>query len=106
MRSKNNFGIYPEPTDEHISLLRYSKSACGVDFLLNTAESVERRGWFDIYKNYKTDFFEFFFFRKANGYVIINGEKHNLTDDSLLRGHFINFEGHWGRSFEVIFSLL
>lgn len=84
MERKDRMGIHPLPNDDHISLLRYSKSSCGVDFLLNTAESSERRGWFDLYKNYKTDFFEFFFFRKANGYVIINGEKHQLTDNSLL----------------------
>ena len=53
--------------DDLISLVKYSKSACSVDFLLNTAESSEKRGWFDIHKNYKTDFFEFYFFRKADG---------------------------------------
>lgn len=84
MENKNKFGLYSQPKEDHISLLRYSKSACGVDFLLNTAESSERESWFNLYSNYKTDFFEFFFFRKANGYVIVNGEKHHLTDNSLL----------------------
>ena len=51
----------------HSSLLKYSKSSCGVDFLLNTAESTEKRGWFDADKRYRTDFFEFYFFRKAEG---------------------------------------
>ena len=37
-------GIYPEKRTEHISLLKYSKSSCGVDFLLNTAESSEKTG--------------------------------------------------------------
>lgn len=84
MENKNKFGLYSPPKEDHISLLRYSKSACGVDFLLNTAESSERESWFNLYSNYKTDFFEFFFFRKANGYVIVNGEKHHLTNNSLL----------------------
>ena len=30
-----------------------------MDFLLNTAESTEKRGWFDTDKRYRTDFFEF-----------------------------------------------
>lgn len=84
MYKKDKFGIYPSMPGDHISLLRYSKSACGVDFLLNTADNSERRSWFDTHKNYKTDFFEFFFFRKANGHAIINGEKHILTDNTLL----------------------
>ena len=37
MNRNETFGIYN--TTEHISLLKYSKTACGVDFLLNTAES-------------------------------------------------------------------
>lgn len=41
MRSKDTYGIYNSNTAEHISLLKYSKSSCGVDFLLNTAESME-----------------------------------------------------------------
>ena len=68
----------------HISLIRYSKTACGVDFLLNTADQTEKLIWCDKYKNFKTDFFEFFFFRKTNGYIIINGEIHFLRDNTLL----------------------
>ena len=68
-------GIYPEKRTEHISLLKYSKSSCGVDFLLNTAESSEKIGWFNLDKRYKTDFFEFYFFRKAEGYMLLAGRK-------------------------------
>ena len=68
-------GIYPEKRTEHISLLKYSKSSCGVDFLLNTAESSEKTGWFNLDKRYKTDFFEFYFFRKAEGYMLLAGRK-------------------------------
>lgn len=32
---------------KYISLLKYTKSACGVDFLLNTANSDEKKGWFN-----------------------------------------------------------
>ena len=84
MRSKDTYGIYNSNTAEHISLLKYSKSSCGVDFLLNTAESMEKRGWFDTDKRYRTDFFEFYFFRKAEGYLFLAGERIDLHPDMLL----------------------
>lgn len=77
-------GIYPEKGTEHISLLKYSKSSCGVDFLLNTAESSEKTGWFNLDKRYKTDFFEFYFFRKAEGYMLLAGRKIILHPNMVL----------------------
>lgn len=77
-------GIFPYKTANHISLLKYTKSACGVNFLLNTAESSEKRGWFDLNEQYKTDFFEFYFFRKASGYVFLDGQRIELHDNSVL----------------------
>lgn len=78
MNHKETYGIFPDKTTEHISLLKYSKSSCGVDFLLNTAESTEKRGWFDADKRYRTDFFEFYFFRKAEGHLFLAGERVEL----------------------------
>lgn len=77
-------GIYPEKRTEHISLLKYSKSSCGVDFLLNTAERSEKTGWFNLDKRYKTDFFEFYFFRKAEGYMLLPGRKIILHPNMVL----------------------
>lgn len=77
-------GIYPEKRTEHIPLLKYSKSSCGVDFLLNTAESSEKTGWFNLDKRYKTDFFEFYFFRKAEGYMLLAGRKIILHPNMVL----------------------
>ena len=77
-------GIYPEKITEHISMLKYSKSSCGVDFLLNTAESSEKTGWFNLDKRYKTDFFEFYFFRKAEGYMLLAGRKIILHPNMVL----------------------
>ena len=84
MTRKDSFGIYPGKTAEQISLLRYSKSSCGVDFLLNTAESTEKRGWFDTDKRYKTDFFEFYFFRRAEGHLFLAGERVELHPGMVL----------------------
>lgn len=77
-------GIYPEKRTEHISLLKYSKSSCGVDFLLNTVESSEKTGWFNLDKRYKTNFFEFYFFRKAEGYMLLAGRKIILHPNMVL----------------------
>ena len=84
MNDKKSLGIYPCKIAEHISLVKYTKSGCGVDFLLNTAESSERRAWFDLHERYKTDFFEFYFFRKATGHLFLDGERIDLHDNSLL----------------------
>lgn len=84
MTYKNPMGIFPYKTANHISLLKYTKSACGVDFLLNTADSNERQGWFNLHERYKTDFFEFYFFRKASGFMFLDGEKITLHDNSVL----------------------
>ncbi len=77
-------GFFPDDLSQQISLLKYSKTACGVDFLLNTAESSEKRGWFDNSRRYKTDFYEFFFFRKAKGNLFLNGKAIELHDNMLL----------------------
>ncbi len=84
MNHNEKFGIYTDQTKKQISLLKYSKSSCGVDFLLNTAESSEKRGWFDADKRYKTDFFEFYFFRQAEGYLFLTGEKIELHPGMVL----------------------
>ena len=89
MRHKESYSIYPVKAAEHISLLKYSKSSCGVDFLLNTAESSEKPGWFNIDKRYKTDFFEFYFFRRAEGYMLLSGRKIELHNPVANSYHMI-----------------
>ena len=53
----------------------FSKTECGVDFFINTAHGRERPGVLTEYEAFKTDFFEIFFIRKANGYVPAEIEK-------------------------------
>ena len=84
MTYKNQMGIFPYKTASRISLLKYTKSACGVDFMLNTADSNERQGWFNLHERYKTDFFEFYFFRKASGFMFLDGDKIELHDNCVL----------------------
>ena len=62
----------------------FSKTECGVDFFINTAHSIERPGVLTEYEAFKTDFFEIFFIRKANGDVLIDYRKINLKDGMVL----------------------
>lgn len=84
MASNISNSIFPYETSDHVALMKYTKSACGVDFLLNTANSNEKLGWFSLHKRYKTDFFEFYFFRKASGMLLLGGERIELHDNSVL----------------------
>lgn len=69
---------------DYIDTIRFNKTRCGVDFMINTADHTEKRAWFDTSERYTTDFFEFFFFHKANGYMFLDGIRHNLYDNTLL----------------------
>ena len=84
MKYKEAYGIYPGDDNGQISLLKYSKSSCGVDFLLNTADNSEKPGWFNLNKRYKTDFFEFYFFRRAEGYMLLAGQRIDLHAGLVL----------------------
>ncbi|MDE7154166.1 MAG: AraC family transcriptional regulator [Muribaculaceae bacterium] len=69
---------------DYIATLKFSKSECGVDFMINTADETEKRAWFDVNERYVTDFFEFFLFHKAQGYMLLDGLRINLHDNTLL----------------------
>ena len=62
----------------------FSTTECGVDFFINTAHGSERRGVLTEYPVFKTDFFEMFFFRKANGYLLLSYQKIELRDGMVL----------------------
>ena len=62
----------------------FSKTECGVDFFINTAHGSERRGVLTEYPVFKTDFFEMFFFRKANGYLLLGYQNIELCDGMVL----------------------
>ena len=62
----------------------FSKTECGVDLFINTAHNRERGGVLTEYPVFKTDFFEMFFFRKANGYLLLSYQKIELRDGMVL----------------------
>lgn len=62
----------------------FSKTQCGVDFYINTGHSTDISGVLTENPAFKTDFFEFFFFRKANGFLVLNNRRIALHDDMVL----------------------
>lgn len=69
---------------ERLVSVPFSKTQCGVDFYINTGESKDICGVLTEHQTFKTDFFSFYFFRRANGYVLLNFRKVELRDDMVL----------------------
>ena len=69
---------------ERLVSVPFSKTQCGVDFYINTGESKDICGVLTEHRTFKTDFFSFYFFRRANGYVLLNFRKIELRDDMVL----------------------
>lgn len=69
---------------ERLVNVPFSKTQCGVDFYINTGESKDICGVLTEYRTFKTDFFSFYFFRRANGYVLLNFRKVGLRDNMVL----------------------
>lgn len=69
---------------ERLVSVPFSKTRCGVDFYINTGESKDICGVLTEHRTFKTDFFSFYFFRRANGYVLLNFRKIELRDNMVL----------------------
>ena len=69
---------------ERLVSVPFSKTRCGVDFYINTGESKDICGVLTEHRTFKTDFFSFYFFRRANGYVLLNFRNIELRDDMVL----------------------
>lgn len=69
---------------ERLVSVPFSKTRCGVDFYINTGESKDICGVLTEHKAFKTDFFSFYFFRRANGYLLLNFRKVELRDGMVL----------------------
>ena len=69
---------------ERLVSVPFSKTRCGVDFYINTGESKDICDVLTEHQTFKTDFFSFYFFRRANGYVLLNFRKIELRDDMVL----------------------
>ena len=101
---------------ERLVYVPFSKTQCGVDFYINTGRGEEIQGVLTEHAAFKTDFFEFFFFRKASGVLLLNTQRielHNrmvlllsphqqqrwLVEESHLDYNFLIFREDFLRSF-------
>ena len=69
---------------ERLVSVPFSKTDCGVDFYINTATNKDIGPVLTEYKRFKTDFFSFYFLRKANGFLLLNFRKIELHDGMVL----------------------
>lgn len=69
---------------ERLVSVPFNKTQCGVDFYINTGESKDICGVLTEHKTFKTDFFSFYFFRRANGYLLLSFRKVELRDGMVL----------------------
>lgn len=64
--------------------IKFHKTDCGVDFLLNVLPSEEIKENYLTEETFNTDFFEIAFFKSASGSVIINQQKIAIKDGSVV----------------------
>lgn len=69
---------------EKLVRVPFSKTGCGVDFYINTGESRDIKGVLTEHALFKTDFFSFYFIRKAEGYLLLDFRKIDLHGGMLL----------------------
>lgn len=62
----------------------FSKTRCGVDFYINTGSSKDICGVLTENKVFNTDFFGFYFIRRANGFLLLNFRRIDLYDNMIL----------------------
>ncbi|TDE00547.1 helix-turn-helix domain-containing protein [Flavobacterium sandaracinum] len=64
--------------------LNFHKTECGVDFLLNVLTAEEVRQNYLSNEIFNTDFFEIIFFKKGNGHLILNHQKIEIKDHTIV----------------------
>lgn len=69
---------------EKLVSVPFSKTRCGAEFYINTGNSSDVCGVLTVNKMFKTDFFCFYFLRRANGFLLLNFRKIELHDQMVL----------------------
>lgn len=67
-----------------MKVLNFHKTECGVDFLLNVLTTEEVRQNYLSNEIFNTDFFEIIFFKKGNGHLILNHQKIEINDNTIV----------------------
>lgn len=64
--------------------LKFHKTDCGVDFLLNVLNSSEVKDNYLTNDLFNTDFFEIVFFKKGKGHLMLNHQKITIEENSIV----------------------
>jgi len=64
--------------------LKFHKTECGVDFLLNVLTFDQVGDNYLKGEIYNTDFFEIVFFKKGSGHLVLNHQKMKIEDNSIV----------------------
>ncbi|MGJ5641384.1 AraC family transcriptional regulator [Formosa sp. S-31] len=64
--------------------LKFHKTECGVDFLLNVLSAEELKGYYLKREVFNTDFFEIIFIKKGEGHLVLNYKKIEIKDNSII----------------------
>lgn len=64
--------------------IKFNKTECGVDFLLKVASGNELKQNYIDTDFYNTDYFEILFFKKAKGYLILNQQRIEMADNTIV----------------------
>lgn len=65
-------------------ILKFHKTECGVDFLLNVLPSEEVKDNYSNSEIYNTDYFEIIVFKKGRGTLLLNQQKINISDNTII----------------------
>jgi AraC family transcriptional activator of pobA len=65
-------------------ILKFHKTECGVDFLLNVLTSEEVKENYLNSETYNTDFFEIIIFKKGTGTLLLNQQKITVSDNIIV----------------------
>lgn len=80
--------LFDRYINAHISIslktLKFIKTECGVDVLLNVGFGYEHKDIFLDNHVFNTDTFEILFFKKGKGYLILNQKRIDITDNSII----------------------
>lgn len=64
--------------------IKFHKSRCGVDFLLNVLPFKEVSENYLAEETFNTDFFEIIFFKTGSGHIVLNQQKITIKDNSVI----------------------
>ena len=76
--------VSKQKSDSQWLKVNFNKTQCGTDFYINVGTNLDLSHIISINNAYQTDCFEFFYFRKVSGYILLDRQKIDLKEGMLL----------------------